>query len=54
MSALPPYPLGLQEYREYYYKSDIFKGMVWGQTHGVSIVGGGGGGGRGGGEKERA
>ena len=41
-------PLGLQEYREYCYTSDVFKGVVWGQTHGRVYSGGGGG------EKERA
>ena len=41
-------PLGLQEYREYCYTSDVFKGVVWGQTHGCVYSGGGGG------EKERA
>ena len=41
-------PLGLQEYREYCYTSDVFKGVVWGQTHGRVYSGGGGGGGGGG------
>ena len=38
-------PLGLQEYSEYCNTSDVFKGVVWGQTHGHVYSGGGGGGG---------
>ena len=49
MSALPPYPLDLQEYRECCYTSDVFKSVAWGQTHGLSKDRGGGGGG---GERE--
>ena len=37
-------PLGLQEYREYCYTSDVFKGVALDKHMGVSIERGGGGG----------
>ena len=44
----PPPPRGLQEYREYCYTSDVFKGVAWDKHMGVCIERGGGGGGGGG------